>query len=203
MIDKSLMITKAYVCYHCHSSEGPRIHSSLFAMVPKKDKPIQLDATSFMICRHRLADKFDSNAQFIHDLRRRYPGYAIYSMIAGITDVFRHVPGHADHASAFEGNLPRSSHGILSGMSVFVWTSSPGFFTVFGKDVRHCQRTGASQLLGCLRRFWIFQWVDAIVLIEVDIDDRRPNAGKRLRGDAKLVFGSEDWHEGKFTTRSC
>ncbi|ETK75393.1 hypothetical protein L915_17981 [Phytophthora nicotianae] len=50
--------------------------------------------------------------------------------------------------------------------------------------------------------FWIFQWVDDIVLVEVDIGDRLQKAEKRLRDGVKLVFGSDGWHEGKFTTWS-
>ncbi len=37
---------------------------------------------------------------------------------------------------------------------------------------------------------------------EVDIGDRLEQAEKRLRDGVKLVFGSEGWHEGKFTTWS-
>ncbi|ETP04961.1 hypothetical protein F441_18347 [Phytophthora nicotianae CJ01A1] len=48
--------------------------------------------------------------------------------------------------------------------------------------------------------FWIFQWVDDIVLVEVDIGDRLQKAEKRLRDGVKLVFGSDGRHEGKFTT---
>ncbi|ETN01503.1 hypothetical protein PPTG_17228 [Phytophthora nicotianae INRA-310] len=50
--------------------------------------------------------------------------------------------------------------------------------------------------------FWIFQWVDDIVLVEVDIGDRLQKAEKRLRDGVKLVFGSDGRHEGKFTTWS-
>ncbi|GMF61140.1 unnamed protein product [Phytophthora fragariaefolia] len=57
-------------------------------------------------------------------------------------------------------------------MAVFGWTSSPGFFAVFGKAVRHYQRTGHSIVLGNTEPFWSFQWVDDIVLIEVDLGDR-------------------------------
>ncbi|GMF55905.1 unnamed protein product [Phytophthora fragariaefolia] len=147
-------------------------------------------------------DPFVSIARRIRDLQRRYPGYAIYAMIADIADAFHHVPIHADHASAFGGRLPRTSHGIVSGMAVFGWTSSPGFFAVFGKAVRHYQRTGHSIVLGNTEPFWSFQWVDDIVLIEVDLGDRLMRAEKRLRDGVKLVFGSEGWHEGKFTTWS-
>ncbi|KAE9328401.1 hypothetical protein PF008_g16186 [Phytophthora fragariae] len=87
-------------------------------------------------------------------------------------------------------------------MAVFGWTSSPGFFAVFGKAVRHYQRTGASRVKGFIEPFWIFQWVDDIVLIEVDIDDRLQKAENRLRDGVKLVFGMDGWHEGKFTTWS-
>ncbi|KAJ8503500.1 hypothetical protein ON010_g19078 [Phytophthora cinnamomi] len=77
-------------------------------------------------------DIFDSIAQRVRDLHRRYPGYAIYAMVADIADAFHHVPVHADHASAFGGRMPRSHIGIVSGMAGFGWTSPPDFFAVFG-----------------------------------------------------------------------
>ncbi|KAF1777475.1 hypothetical protein GQ600_17111 [Phytophthora cactorum] len=46
------------------------------------------------------------------------------------------------------------------------------FFAVFSKAVRHYQRTGSSILLGHIEPFWVFQWVDDIVLIEIDMGDR-------------------------------
>ncbi|GMF33014.1 unnamed protein product [Phytophthora fragariaefolia] len=93
--------------------------------------------------------------------------------------------------------IPRSNHGIVSGMAGFGWTSSPGIFAVFGKAVRHYQRTGASSVLGYSEPFWIFQWVDDIVLIEVDIGERLQKAEQCLRDGVKLVFGLAGWHEGK------
>ncbi|RLN89745.1 hypothetical protein BBJ28_00016058, partial [Nothophytophthora sp. Chile5] len=140
--------------------------------------------------------------QRILDLSRRFPGHAIYAIVADIADAFHHVPVHADHASAFGGKLPRSNHSIVSGMAVFGWTASAGFFAVFGKAVRHYQCTGASIVLGYSEPFWAFQWVDDIVFVEVDIGDRLQKAEQRLRDGVKLVFGSDGWHEGKFTTWS-
>jgi hypothetical protein len=197
----------------------PSFHSSAFALVPKKDIPLQIDGRTI----HNLSapvgasvndltdstaspdatwDPFVSIAQRVCDLRRRYPGYAIYGLGADIADAFHHVPVHEADASAFGGNLPRTDVGIVSGMAVFGWTASPGFFAVLGKAVRHYQRTGGSHVLGFHEPFWIFQWVDDIVLIEVDIDDRLQLAEQRLRDGVKLVFGSDGWHEGKFTTWS-
>ncbi|EGZ08980.1 hypothetical protein PHYSODRAFT_318793 [Phytophthora sojae] len=193
----------------------PGFHSSSFALVAKKDIPLHIDGRII----HYLSappggsnnsdaspdatwDPFDSIAQRVRDLRRRYPVYAIYAMVADIVDAFHHVPVHADHASAFGGRMPRSDHGIVSGMAVFGWTSSPGFFAVFRKAVRHYHRTGASSVHSYLEPFWIFQWVDDIVLIEVDIGDRLQKAEQRLGDGVKLVFGSAGWHEGKFTTWS-
>ncbi|EGZ08989.1 hypothetical protein PHYSODRAFT_362027 [Phytophthora sojae] len=87
-------------------------------------------------------------------------------------------------------------------MAVFSWTASPGFFAVMGKAARHYQRTGSSYILGYPEPFWIIQWVNDIVIIEVDIGDRLAQAERRLRDAIKLVFGSDGWHEGKFTTWS-
>ncbi|GMF36740.1 unnamed protein product [Phytophthora fragariaefolia] len=197
----------------------PGFHSSSFALVAKKDIPLHIDGriihdlsappggsvnvqTNSDASPNATWNPFDSIAQRVRDLCRRYPGYAIYAMVVDIADAFHHVPVHADHASAFGERMPRSNHGIVSGMAVFGWTSSPGFFAVFGKAVRHYQRTGASSVLGYSEPFWIFQWVDDIVLIEVDIGERLQKAEQRLRDGVKLVFGSAGWHEGKFTTWS-
>ncbi|ETP06464.1 hypothetical protein F441_17146 [Phytophthora nicotianae CJ01A1] len=202
--------------------QDPFFHSSAFALVLKKDKPIHLDGriihdlsapmglsvnnyTDFALSPDATWDPFLVIALRIRELRRRYPGCAIYAMTADIADAFHHVPDHARHASVFGGGggeLPRSSHGIASGMAVFGWTASPGFFAVFGKAVRHYQRTGTSVVSGYAETFWIFQWVDDIVLIEVDIDNPLQEAEKRLRDGVKLVFCSDGWHEGKFTTWS-
>ncbi|KAG2886420.1 hypothetical protein PC117_g25382 [Phytophthora cactorum] len=62
--------------------------------------------------------------------------------------------------------------------------------------------TGSSFLLGHSEPFWICQWVDDIVLIEIDVGDRLQKAEKRIKDGVKLVFGSDGWHEGKFTTWS-
>lgn len=197
----------------------PAFHSSAFALVPKKNIPITEDGRTI----HNLSapagasvnedtdtewtpdarwDPYASIAQRVLELRRKYPGRAIYALGADIADAFHHVSVHAGQASAFGGTLPRSQTGIVSGMAVFGWTASPGYFAVFGKAVRHYQRTGSSYVDGYPEPFWIFQWVDDIVLIEVDIGDRLLQAERRLRDAVKLVFGSDGWHEGKFTTWS-
>ncbi|KAE9350617.1 hypothetical protein PF008_g6347 [Phytophthora fragariae] len=195
----------------------PTFQSSAFALVPKKVKPLHLDdriihdlsapdglsvnaQTASEASPDATWDPFVSIARRICELRRRYPGYTIYAMIADIAEAFHHVPVHADHASAFGGRLPCSSHGIVSGMAVLGWTSSPGFSAVFGKAVRHYLRTGQYLVLGHMEPFWSFHWVDDIVLVDVDVDDRLQKAEKRLRDGVKLVFGSDGWHEGKFTT---
>lgn len=197
----------------------PGFHSSAFALVPKKEIPLHLDGRIIHDLKRPLGasvndqtdtsqspdatwDPYVTITQRVCDLRRRYPGYATYAMGADIADAFHHVPMHSKHAPAFGGQFPRTSIGIVSGMAVFGWTASPGNFAVFGKAVSHYQRTGASTILGFQEPFWIFQWVDDIVIIEVDIDDRLRQAEKRLRDGVKLVFGSEGWHEGKFTTWS-
>ncbi|OWY91108.1 hypothetical protein PHMEG_00040452, partial [Phytophthora megakarya] len=198
-------------------TQDETFHSSSFALVPKKDIPLHLDGRIIHDLSapqgRSLNDFMDTVAspdarwelvtciaRRVRELRRRYPGQAIYAMVADIAEAFKHVPVHARHASAFGGQLPRS--GIVFGMAVFGWTSSPGFCAVFGKAVRHYQRTGASYILGNLEPFWTFQWVDDIALVEADIDDRLLKAEKRLRDGIKLVFDSDGRHEGKFTTWS-
>jgi hypothetical protein len=143
----------------------PTFHSSVFALVPKNNQPLHLDGriihdlsapdgqsvnaqTASEASPDATWDHFVSIARRVCELRRRYPGHPIYAMIADIAEAFQHVPVHANHASAFGGRLPRSSHGVVSGMAVFGWTSSPGFFAVFGKAVRHYLRSGGSRVLG-------------------------------------------------------
>ncbi|EGZ14431.1 hypothetical protein PHYSODRAFT_301482 [Phytophthora sojae] len=136
------------------------------------------DHTDASISPDATWDPFVYIARRICYFRRRYPGYAVYAMVADIADASHLVPVRARHASAFWGNLLRTNHGIVSDMAVFGWTASPGFFAVFGKAVRHYQRSCASV------------WVDDILLIEVDIGDRLKQAETRLRDGIMLVFGS-------------
>ncbi|OWZ11638.1 hypothetical protein PHMEG_00015312 [Phytophthora megakarya] len=189
---------RCLVAYLATLEANPGLHSSSFAMVPKKDIPLTIDGriihdlsappgdsvndlTNSAESPDATWDPFGFIAQRVRNLRSRYTGYIIYAMISDIADAFHHVPVHADHAPAFEGRVSRSNHGIVSGIAVFGWTSSLGFFAVLGKAVRHYQRTGQSTVLGYSERFWAFQWVDDIVLIEVDIDDRLQKAEQRLR----------------------
>eukprot|EP00644_Phytophthora_capsici_P008024 jgi/Phyca11/125482/e_gw1.58.171.1 len=200
-------------------SEEPTFHSSAFALVPKKDIPLSddgriihdlsaphgtsiNDATNTACTSDARWDPYSSIAQRVLQLRRQYLDAIIYALGADIAEAFVHVPVHARHASAFGGVIPRSHVGIVSGTAVFGWTASPGYFAVFGKAARHYQRSGSSYVQGLPEPFWIFQWVDDIVIIEVDIGDRLQCAEQRLRDSIKLIFGSEGWHKGKFTTWS-
>ncbi|KAE9046104.1 hypothetical protein PR002_g1847 [Phytophthora rubi] len=97
-----------------------------------------------------MLDPYVSISSCVLELRRRYPGYAIYALGADIAEAFLHIPVHSRHASAFGGTIPRSQVGIVSGIAVFGWTASPGYFAVAGEAVRHYQRTGASYVLGFL-----------------------------------------------------
>jgi hypothetical protein len=198
-------------------NKDPGFQASSFALVPEKHIPISKDGrvihnfslpqvgsinavTDKRYSPDATWDEFSSIACRVLDLNRRFPGAPVYALGADIADAFPHVPIHADHASAFGGHLPQSSVGIVSGAAVFGWTASPGFFAVLGKAVRHYQRTGSSVLMGFKEPFWIFQWVDDIVLIEVDVDDRLLEAERRLRDGVKLVFGNSGWHASKFST---
>ncbi|ETI34057.1 hypothetical protein F443_19361 [Phytophthora nicotianae P1569] len=199
--------------------EEPCYYSSAFVLVPKKDIPLSNDgriihdlsaphgssindATNTDWTPDDRWDPYSSIARRVLQLRRQYPDAIIYVLGADIAEAFLHVPVHARHASAFGGSIPRSHVGIMSGTAVFGWTASPGCFAVFGKAARHYHRYGYSYVLGLPEPFWIFQWVDDIVVIEVDIGDRLHCAEQRLRNAIKLVFGPDGWHEGKFTTWS-
>ncbi|KAE9270124.1 hypothetical protein PF008_g30693, partial [Phytophthora fragariae] len=189
-------------------SEEPAFHSSAFALVPKKDIPLDQDgriihdlsappgdsineATNTDWTPDARWDPYSSLADRVLELRRQYPDATIYALGADIAEAFLHVPVHSNHASAFGGTIPRSQTGIVSGTAAFGWTASPGYFAVFGKAARHYQRAGSSYVLGLPKPFWIFQWVDDIVCIEVDIGDRLIRAEQRLRDAIKLVFGSD------------
>ncbi|POM79260.1 Hypothetical protein PHPALM_3109 [Phytophthora palmivora] len=74
--------------------------------------------------------------------------------------------------------------------------------TRMDKASRHYQRAGASYVLGYPEPFLVFQRVEDIVLVEVDLGDRLLQAERRLRDVIKLVFGSDGWHEGMFNTWS-
>ncbi|KAE9272961.1 hypothetical protein PF008_g29961, partial [Phytophthora fragariae] len=87
----------------------PTFQSSAFALVPKKGKPLHLDGriihdlsapdglsvnaqTASEASPDATWDPFVSIARRICELRRRYPGYTIYAMIADIAEAFHHVP---------------------------------------------------------------------------------------------------------------
>ncbi|KAG6958187.1 hypothetical protein JG688_00010626 [Phytophthora aleatoria] len=200
-------------------SEDPTFHSSAFALVPKKDIPITEDGRTI----HDLPapegesinditdttqtpdvgwDPYFTIPTRVLELRRRYPGCAMYALGADIAEAFHHSPVHTHHASAFVGIIPKSQVGVVSGMAVFGWTASPGFYAIMGKAARHHQCTGVSHVNGYPGPFWTFQWVDDIVIIEAYIGERLLRAERRLRDAIKLVFGSDGWHEGKFMTWS-
>ncbi|EEY63654.1 uncharacterized protein PITG_02120 [Phytophthora infestans T30-4] len=151
----------------------PGFHSSAFALVPKKDVPLSEDGriihdlsapqglsvndiTDTSLTPDARWDQFSCIAIRIVELRTRYPGCRIYALVADIAEAFHHVPVHAHHSSAFGGTFPRSHIGIVSGMVVFGWTASPGFFAIMGKATRHYQRTGASYVSGYPEPFWVF-----------------------------------------------
>ncbi|KAE9045018.1 hypothetical protein PR001_g5142 [Phytophthora rubi] len=176
----------------------PGFHSSAFAVVPKKDVLLTRDgriipeisvpqgqsvndATDTALTPDARWDPFSCIALRILELRTQYPGYNIYALVADIADAFHRVPVHARHSFAFGGTFPRSQIGIVSEMAVFGWTASPGFFAIMGKATIHYQRTGTSYVIGYPVPFWAFQWVDDIVIIEVDIDDRLLRAERRLK----------------------
>ncbi|ETO69176.1 hypothetical protein F444_14166 [Phytophthora nicotianae P1976] len=103
-------------------TRDPQFHSSSFALVPKKDKPIHLDGriihdlsapdgqsvndqTDSTASPDATWNQFVSIARRVLEFRRRYPGYTIYAMIADIADAFHHVPTPARHASIFWGSI--------------------------------------------------------------------------------------------------
>ncbi|KAH7465567.1 uncharacterized protein KRP23_12107 [Phytophthora ramorum] len=89
--------------------QDPTFHSSAFALVPKKDKPQHLDgriihdlsAPDGLSVNAQTASEASPDATWdplvsiprrVCELRRRYPGYNIYAMIANIAEAFHHVP---------------------------------------------------------------------------------------------------------------
>eukprot|EP00644_Phytophthora_capsici_P004608 jgi/Phyca11/111013/e_gw1.19.367.1 len=172
----------------------PGFHSSAFALDRKRDFPLLEDWRIIQDLRgvsvndttdtSRTPDaRWDQPSCIvirIVELRTRYPGWRIYALAEDIADASHHVPIHSRHSSAFRGTFPRAHIGIVSGMAVFGWTASPGFFAIMRKAARHCQRTGPSYVNGNPKPFWAFQWVDDIVIIEVDIDVRLLLAERRI-----------------------
>ena len=96
----------------------PSFHSSAFALVPKKDIPLQIDGRTI----HNLSapvgasvnDLTDSTAspdatwapfvsiaQCVSDLRPRYPGFSIYGSGSVLTDAFQHGTVDEPDASAW------------------------------------------------------------------------------------------------------
>ena len=80
----------------------------------------------------------------------------IMEMSADIDSAFRQIPLSADSVKCFASRIPGKSLLFLPFDLVFGWTSSPGYFAVFAKAVRHLHRTRGSWM-GCLwHGYWGF-----------------------------------------------
>ena len=126
----------------------------------------------------------------------------IMAMGADIDSAFKHVPKHADSVQYFAVVIPGTSLLWLSFNLDFGWKGSPGYFALFAKAVRHLQSSGGSFVRNTWSNFYVFVWVDDIILVEPDLDDRLLLAERRLRTSVEQVFGPAGWKESKFDTWS-
>ena len=128
------------------------------------------------------------------------PSVKIMAMGADIDSAFKHIPKSADAVELFAVIIPGTSFMWLSFNLDFGWKGSPGYFALFAKAVRHQQSAGGSYIQGKWYNFYVFVWVDDIILVEPDIGDRILLAETRLRTSVEQVFGPAAWKESKFET---
>ncbi|KAF1785613.1 hypothetical protein GQ600_3316 [Phytophthora cactorum] len=125
-------------------------------------------------------DPFYTIAQRVIELRSRYAGHPTYAFGTDIAEAFLHVLIHSKHAPAF-GDRQASAGQHLQDISQY---SARRFaLPAYGQVVR-------PRLPGT------FQWVEDLVIIEVDIDDRLVRAERRLQDAVKLVIGSKGAPKG-------
>ena len=129
-------------------------------------------------------------------------GVKIMAMTADIDSAFKHVPKAAHSVEKFGIIVPGTNIVYLSFNLDFGWTGSPGYFALFAKAVRHGQRASGSWINHDFKNFHAFVWVDDIVLVEPDLDNRLYWAELNLRTKVEEVFGPTGWKEEKFETWS-
>ena len=126
----------------------------------------------------------------------------IMGMSADIDSAFRQIPLSADSVKCFASRIPGTSLLFLPFDLVFGWTSSPGYFAVFAKAVRHLHRTRGSWMGCSWHGYWGFVWVDDIILIEPDLGSRLHDAEWNIRHSVERVFGPRGWKADKFESWS-
>ena len=126
----------------------------------------------------------------------------IMAATADIDAAFKHVPKASHSVERFGIIIPGTNIVYLSFNLDFGWTGSPGYFALFAKAVRYAQSRGGSFVRDDFKNFYSFVWVDDIVLVEPDVDNRLYLAELHLRTKVEEVFGPTGWKESKFETWS-
>ena len=93
---------------------------------------------------------------------------------------------------------------MMAGTATLGFTSAPGFFAVFGKAIRYLHRNAGSIIEGNYILFRLFQWVDDLILFEVDIGNRLLEASAHLQWCVHSILGPNAWNDVKYeswTTR--
>lgn len=125
---------------------------------------------------------------------------AIMGMSGDIDSAFRQIPVSASSVKYFASRIPNTSIVFLPFDLVFGWTSSPGYFAVYAKALRHLQRTKGSWINYTWTNYWSFIWVDDVILIEPDVGTRLAEAELNIRESVETVFGPKGWKNEKFET---
>ena len=147
-------------------------------------------------------------AQRILYLRDKFPGYRIKMMLADVDSAFRNLPMHEEFCWLQAGTLP-SRHAICIDLAAtFGCRSSPGFYSLFGRAVSFLLSKTKSSVADILRDtnlvdvlrepYFIFEWVDDHILIEVDAPYRLCEAELSLRESMVNIFGPHAVKESKF-----
>ena len=127
-------------------------------------------------------------------------GTEIMALNADIDSAFYQIPVAAESTGLFALVIPGTDIMWIPYALTFGWTGSPGFFAVFVKGVRWYQQNGGSYVEYVWMNFHCFIWVDDIIIIEPNVEDRLLKAEQRLREGVDLVFGEVGWKHEKFQT---
>lgn len=126
----------------------------------------------------------------------------IMAMCADVDAAFYNVPISADSVRYFATRIPGTKILFLPFNLVFGWTASPGYFAIYAKAIRWLQNTMGYWIGFDWVNFWSFVWVDDIVLIEPQVDDRLYRAEENARVAVESIFGKKGWKAEKFETWS-
>ena len=186
------------------ASSDPRVHTSPFAMVPKKNVDYAEDGRIIhdlsapkgrAVNEFVVGDKLDASTgryeafgRPILSCYRRFPRTVIFGMTADVDSAFQNVPASAAGSLPLAGRVPGTNLVAIALAAVFGFTDSPGLFGFFARAAKHYHSLGFSAVADTIEQLHSWLWVDDFVFIE-------PSS-------FHLLFGSPGWNDAKSSTWS-